>query len=61
MWTENTMLLVMEFFSNGCLRDYLKKYNRTHPDELLRFSFEIVEVCCCRCTIRRVAKKRAQL
>jgi len=41
---NNTMLLVMEFVSNGCLRDYLKKNNKTSPDELLRFGFEIVEV-----------------
>ena len=46
MWmlTEKTMLLVMEFVSNGCLRDYLKKNNKTSQDELLRFGFEIVEV-----------------
>jgi len=41
---ENALLLVMEFVSNGCLRDYLKKNNKTTPDELLRFSLEIVEV-----------------
>jgi len=44
MLTEKTMLLVMEFVSNGCLRDYLKKNNKTSQDELLRFGFEIVEV-----------------
>ena len=42
--TEKTMLLVMEFVSNGCLREYLRKNNKTSPEELLRFSFEIVEV-----------------
>jgi len=42
--TEKTMLLVMEFVSNGCLRDFLKKNNKTSPDELLRFALEIVEV-----------------
>ena len=41
---RNTMLLVMEFVSNGCLRDYLRKHNKTSPDELLRYGFEIVEV-----------------
>jgi len=42
--TEKTVLLVMEFVSNGCLRDYLKKNNKTNPEELLRFSFEVIEV-----------------
>jgi len=43
--TDNdTMLLVMEFVSNGCLRDYLKNNKKTTPDELLRFGLEIVEV-----------------
>jgi len=41
--TEKTVLLVMEFVSNGCLRDYLKKH-KTSPDELLRFGFEVIEV-----------------
>jgi len=43
---EKTMLLVMEFVSNGCLRDYLKKNHKTSADELLRFGFEIIEVRC---------------
>jgi len=42
--TEKTMLLVMEFVSNGCLREYLRTNKKTSPEELLRFSFEIVEV-----------------
>jgi len=42
---NDTMLLVMEFVSNGCLRDYLKVNKKTtNTDELLRFGFEIVEV-----------------
>jgi len=42
--TERTMLLVMEFVSNGCLRDYLKKHKDTRSEELLRYCYEIVEV-----------------
>jgi len=38
------MLLVMEFVSNGCLRSYLNNNKKTSVNELLRFSFEIVQV-----------------
>jgi len=56
---EKTVLLVMEFVSNGCLRDYLKKNNKTNPDELLRFGFEVVEVLshftCKQCICRNLS------
>jgi Protein tyrosine and serine/threonine kinase len=43
---DNCMLLVMEFVSNGCLRDFLKRPDNSQltAAELLRFGRETAEV-----------------